>query len=354
MAAEEPPAKVAKTEEESYYITIDGVKYDRKLLGHIEEFGKSGGQISRAEAKKIWEEAKDGEGVTDCERETIKYSMSKYKFTAAATKSMNIYLEGGKHKSYYKVIKGTRYDRELLEHADLLQADGQLSVLDVKTVVAEAEDGKGITGTERTTLEYIAKEMKLTAKAREWFEEAIKLPTPTSYIKQIDGVKYDASLLLEIEQYASDGTISLAEAERMWKSAEDGRGVTDTEKATLKYALDTQGSKFTAPASEFLKGKLAPLVKSEQAVGQWDIVSASGYWNDLTLNADYTASWAGGPDGSWSVVDEDAMTINLQRTCDGANRHLYTLTDEGSELFLRGCEARTEGNVFKKAKKKEA
>jgi len=62
----------------------------------------------RSEAKKIWEDAKDGEGVTDCERETIKYAMNKYKFTADATKSMNIYLESGKHTSFYKTIKGVK------------------------------------------------------------------------------------------------------------------------------------------------------------------------------------------------------------------------------------------------------
>merc|ERR1712014_534852 len=168
----------------------------------------------------------------------------------------NIYLEGGKHKSFYKMINGVKYDRELLELADGLQADGQLSVLDVRRVVAEAEDGKGITGTERTTLEYISKEMKLTEKAREWFDEAIKLPIPTSYYKQIDGSKFDAALLLECEEYTSDGTISKAEAERMWKSAEDGPGVTDIEMATLKHVLHKHGKKFTEPAAEFLKGKL--------------------------------------------------------------------------------------------------
>merc|ERR1711879_654594 len=115
----------------------------------------------------------------------------------------------------------------------------------------------GITGTERNTLEYIAKEMKLTDAARTWFEDVIKLPDPTSYYKTIDGNKYDAGLLLEIDDAAKDGTVSLAEAERIWKSAQDGPGVTEIEKATMKYALDKEKSKFTDPALKFLSEKLA-------------------------------------------------------------------------------------------------
>merc|ERR1712203_1022851 len=119
-----------------------------------------------------------------------------------------------------------------------------------------ALDGKGITGSERNTLEYISKNMKLTDKAREFFDEKIKLPDPTSYYKVIDGNKYDASLLLEIEDAARDGTISLAEAERIWKSAEDGPGVTETETATLQHAMANDKTKFTEPALKFLEEKL--------------------------------------------------------------------------------------------------
>jgi hypothetical protein len=254
MAAEEPPAKVAKTDDEAYYKVIDGVKYDRKLLGVIEELAKDG-QVSFVDAKKIWAEAQDGNEVTECERATIAYGMKTYKFSEKASKAMNIYLEGGKHKSYYKVIAGVKYDRELLEAAQKFETDGQISVKEAKTLFSSAQDGKGITGTERNTLEYIAKEMKLTDAARTWFEEVIKLPDPTSYYKVIDGNKYDAGLLLEIEDAAKDGTVSLAEAERIWKSAEDGPGVTEIETATIQYALATQKSKFTEPALKFLEEK---------------------------------------------------------------------------------------------------
>lgn len=249
------PAKVAKTGEEAYYKVIDGVKYDRTLLETIEESAKDG-QVSYVEVKKIWAEAQDGEKVTDIERATLQYGMKTYKFTAKAAKALNIYLEAGQHKSFYKVLQGVKYDRKLLEMADLSQADGQISVAEAKALFLEAHDGKGITGTERTTLEYISKEMKFTDKARQYFEEVIKLPDPTSYYKVIDGNKYDAGLLLEFEGYGKDGQVSLAEVERTWKAAQDGPGVTDIEKATMKYALNKDKSKFTDPAFKFLDEKL--------------------------------------------------------------------------------------------------
>jgi len=255
MASEEPQAKVAKTSEESYFKVIEGVKCDRKLWETIEECAKDG-QVSYVEVKKIWAEAQDAQVVTDTERDTINHGMKTFRFTVKAVKAMNIYLTVGKHQSYYKVIKGVKYDRVLLEMANKFQADGQISVKDAKMLFAEVQDGKGITGTERNTLEYIAKEMTFTAKATEYFDEVIKLPGSTKYYKTIAGTQYDAGLLLEIEDSAKDGTVSLAEAERIWKSAQDGPGVTDIEKATMKYALTKDKSKFTDPAYKFLDEKL--------------------------------------------------------------------------------------------------
>merc|ERR1711870_203322 len=136
--------------------------------------------------------------------------------------------------------------------ADSFVADGQISAKEAKTLFITAHDGKGITGTERTTLEYISRNRKLTDKAREYFDAAIKLPDPTSYYRIVDGNKYDAGLCLEIEEYAKDGTVSEAEAQRIWKSAEDGPGVTEIEKATMKYFLSDKEIFFTEPAWKFL------------------------------------------------------------------------------------------------------
>merc|ERR1712137_1362375 len=114
MTATEPEAKKTKTGDESYYKIIDGVKYDRALLEAAEAFAKDG-QVGYPEAKELWKDAEDGAGVTDTEKATLEYAMKAYKFSQKATIFMNTYLSAGSHTSYYKVIDGVKYDRELLE-----------------------------------------------------------------------------------------------------------------------------------------------------------------------------------------------------------------------------------------------
>jgi len=254
VASDEPEAKKAKTDGESYYKVIDGVKYDRGLLEMAETFAADG-QIGYPEAKKLWSNVQDGHKVTDIERATLKYATETYKFTDKASNFLKVYLEAGTHSSYYKTIDGKKYDRGLLEAAEKFAADGQISTAEAKALLEDAADGKGITGTEKDTLEYAMEKFKFTAKAKEYMQGQLKTAEPTSYYKIIDGVKYDASLLLEVENLAKDGLISEAEAQRLWSDAQDGKGATDIEKATLKHALAT--TKFTDPAKAFLEGKLA-------------------------------------------------------------------------------------------------
>lgn len=249
-----PDAKRAKSGDESYYKVIDGEKYDRELLESIEK-AAADGQVGYPEAKKLWHEAEDGNGVTDTEKATLRYAMKTYKFSEKATHFLETYLNVGTHKSYYKTIDGVKYDRELLEHAQVFAADGQVSWKEAKQLFEDASDGKGITGTEKNTLEYVLKTLKFTDKARTYLEGQLKLDAPASYYKVIDGVKYDHALLLEIEDAAKDGQISEAEAQRLWDAAADGKGVTDIEKATLQYAL--KNVKFTDAAKALLEGKLA-------------------------------------------------------------------------------------------------
>lgn len=254
MASAEPDAKKAKIGDESYYKVIDGTKYDRALLEAIEKYAADG-QVGYPEARRLWEEAKDGRGVTDTEKATLSYAMKTYKFTEKATKFLETYLSVGTAKSYYKVIEGVKYDRELLEQAQMFAADGQISWSEAKQLFDDASDGKGLTGTEKNTLEYALKTLKFTDKARKYLEGQLTVGDPKSYYKVIDGAKYDHALLLEAEDAAKDGQISEAEATRLWTAAVDGKGVTAIEKDTLKYVLKT--FKFTDPAKEFLEGKLA-------------------------------------------------------------------------------------------------
>jgi len=144
---EEPEAKKTKTEE-SYYKTIDGVKYDRGLLEAVEKF-VADGQVGYVEAKQLWQDAQDGKGVTDTERATLEYAMKTYKFSEKATNYLIAYMNAGTHKSLYKVIDGVKYDRQLLEAAEMAAADGQISWREAKQLLEDAQDGKGITGTEK-------------------------------------------------------------------------------------------------------------------------------------------------------------------------------------------------------------
>jgi len=249
--AGESPDKKAKSE--SYYKVIDGEKYDRELLETVEKFAADG-QVGYPEAKKIWEDAQDGKVVTDTEKATLEYAMKTHKFTDKAANYIKVFLSEGKHTSFYKVIDGVKYDRSLLEQAEKAAADGQISWKEAKMLCEDAKDGVGITGTEKDTLEYMLKTLKFTDKARTFLEAQLKADKPTSYYKTIDGVKYDAALLLEMEDYAQDGQVSEAEATRLWNGAADGPGVTDIEKATLKYGLSKFG--FTDPAKKFMEEKL--------------------------------------------------------------------------------------------------
>merc|ERR1711976_713108 len=139
---------------ESYYKQIDGVKYDRKLLEKAEEFTKSGGVISFAEAKDLWEDAQDGKGVTETEKKTLEYTMKEFKYTDKAAKFLKEHLDEGKPKSYYKQIDGVKYDRELLEHVEnATKTGGVVSDEEAKKLWEEAQDGKGVTECEKRTFE---------------------------------------------------------------------------------------------------------------------------------------------------------------------------------------------------------
>jgi len=72
--------------------------------------------------------------------------------------------------------------------------------------------------------------------------------------RSVGGKKFDHALLLEFEEAAKDGVISKAEAQRLWDVAQDGKGVTEIERATLKHALDS--GLCTGPAKALLEEKL--------------------------------------------------------------------------------------------------
>ena len=71
---------------EDYYIEIDGVKCDRKLIELADDAvaGKGDGRISVDDAKVLFDAVRDGNTYTDVEKATIQYIHKNYKFTAKA------------------------------------------------------------------------------------------------------------------------------------------------------------------------------------------------------------------------------------------------------------------------------
>lgn len=70
----------------SYYRNIDGAKYDNGLIETAEKAvaGAGDGRISYEDAKTLIDSAKDGEKVTDIEKDTLAYIAQNFKFTEKA------------------------------------------------------------------------------------------------------------------------------------------------------------------------------------------------------------------------------------------------------------------------------
>lgn len=106
-------------------------------------------------------------------------------------------------KSYYKIVKGVRYDRALLEAAENRikgQGDGRISEQDLKELVDLSEDGKGITVTELRTLRYIQDEFNLTEKAQRWLTDNIsRLEREKISSESEEGTSQEKSTHAEVE-----------------------------------------------------------------------------------------------------------------------------------------------------------
>ena len=75
----------------------------------------------------------------------------------------------------YKTIDGVEYEKELLDLAERHttgRGEGKLSKDEVAELFASANDGPGVTDTERRTLEYIHSNFEFTDAAAKDFDEA--------------------------------------------------------------------------------------------------------------------------------------------------------------------------------------
>eukprot|EP00928_Gymnodinium_smaydae_P050679 TRINITY_DN3423_c0_g1_i4.p2 TRINITY_DN3423_c0_g1~~TRINITY_DN3423_c0_g1_i4.p2 ORF type:complete len:280 (+),score=86.32 TRINITY_DN3423_c0_g1_i4:50-841(+) len=76
-------------------------------------------------------------------------------------------------QSYYKIIDGVKYDRSLLVKAEEATKSGPMSLKDAEALWASACDRSGVTDTEKTTIEYILKTLKLNAKAKVFLQKEL-------------------------------------------------------------------------------------------------------------------------------------------------------------------------------------
>merc|ERR1712039_54343 len=123
----------------------------------------------KADAEHLWDQAMDGNRVTDTEERTLKYIMSNYRMNTAAKTLLEKRIieyrqecqpskDAGTNQCYYQKIDGRSYKRQLLQLAETLSAErtgGVLQLRDVMDIWAKAQDGNQVTDCEWSTLEHI-------------------------------------------------------------------------------------------------------------------------------------------------------------------------------------------------------
>mmetsp|Transcript_111502 Transcript_111502/g.314834 ORF Transcript_111502/g.314834 Transcript_111502/m.314834 type:complete len:486 (+) Transcript_111502:72-1529(+) len=157
----------------------------------------------------------------------------------------------------YQELKtdGATYNQALLELAERFAQDGQISYSEAKQLWEYTSGVHELSNEIRKrTLQLTMEVFNYTDRAASVMDELMNGARTTSYYKQVDGARYDRELLEMAERSASDGQVSLQEAEALWEQAMDGGKVTDVERLTLQHSLSIH--KYTVPAAEFLKRML--------------------------------------------------------------------------------------------------
>jgi hypothetical protein len=80
-------------------------------------------------------------------------------------------------ESYYKVIDGKKYDREILEFCEEAVAgagDGRISQADAEKLYELVKDGDKYTDIEKDSVKYARENFKWTEAADEWFRTEIR------------------------------------------------------------------------------------------------------------------------------------------------------------------------------------
>ena len=169
------------------YVDIDGERYDRSLIvlaDALQSAKAAAGKAShlgKADAVKLWKDAKDGPGVTDTERKTLAFIRDTYAMTAEAkaflVEQFDVMPSGSGH--YASLAGRTRtepavtVDRRIWNAITLLAKDGKIGLSEARKVWADALDGPGVTSTEKGTLIKALKEFEFTKGARNFLAKKV-------------------------------------------------------------------------------------------------------------------------------------------------------------------------------------
>ena len=160
------------------YIQINGERYDRSLIELAQSLraAKSNFTLGKSDVSKLWQDAKDGPGVTDTERKTLTFIRDTFALTSDAKTFLSQQIEvSPSGNSYYATIPGrkrsepsTVVDRAMWDEIVMLARDGNIDLGDARKVWSRAQDGPGVTLTERRTLERALKDFAFTQGGRDF------------------------------------------------------------------------------------------------------------------------------------------------------------------------------------------
>lgn len=200
----------------------DGAKYDKGMLKVAQKMMKDG-ILELGDAKKLWKSAMDGGKVDDIEAKTLQYIILKNNVAEDAKE----YLLD---KLGVEEVKGQWYDRDLLKVATEITKDGVIELGGAEELWKSAMDGKKVTEIEAKTIQYIVTEHQVAADARDFLLGKLGLD-------EINGQFYDKDLMKLARKSLKDGVIELGEAKKLWKSAMDGKNVSEVEAKTLRFIV---------------------------------------------------------------------------------------------------------------------
>lgn len=170
--------KAEETEEHPSKKTTEKPHLVKKLTTFVQDVLKKHGSVTLNDAKKLWNLACDGSGVTQAEFHTLDHILADecIPFTPKAKMYLHHLVtrqESG--KSMYKIVDGVKYDRSCLDLAEHLFKDGKIDLADARQLWEEIEDGPGVTEVEKRTIEKIMvdKAAGMTHGATKFFKEKL-------------------------------------------------------------------------------------------------------------------------------------------------------------------------------------